>query len=305
VVNLAVDLNGQPPMQVFIRLSDRPVIVLTSIDSGFSQEITTYEDLDQASVLGSPFPSPGPPLPWPGSTPGSTRGTTPPFGISSRISAEAPSCLFWRRFPKGPVWEPARSPPPPSWGRCPTSVGWAGPGKTAVTEPNTRDLGLLYYTGITRVAKSILSEIVARRFLNENAKLSGVDEIKTHGLVAFEALQRCDLEETGRALARSWELNKVLDSGTSVPEIDAVVSRVRDLCWGLPSAVRQGPGGNPADPASPRGQSAQSPGAVRQDEPVHHRIPAVPVLTPFQSLKGWGRISPRVVVIFTPSGFAR
>ena len=34
VLNVAVDLNGQPPIQVFARLSDRPELVVRSIDLG-------------------------------------------------------------------------------------------------------------------------------------------------------------------------------------------------------------------------------------------------------------------------------
>ena len=55
VVNLAVDLNGQPPQQVFVRLSERPEIVIRSIDLGVEQRLTSYEELETFSQPGSGF----------------------------------------------------------------------------------------------------------------------------------------------------------------------------------------------------------------------------------------------------------
>ena len=46
VLNLAVDLNGQPPIQVFAKLSDRPELVMRSIDLGVEERVRTYEELD-------------------------------------------------------------------------------------------------------------------------------------------------------------------------------------------------------------------------------------------------------------------
>lgn len=55
VVNLAVDLNGQPPIQVFARISEDPAIVLRSIDLGIDERIETYEELTRYAMLGSGF----------------------------------------------------------------------------------------------------------------------------------------------------------------------------------------------------------------------------------------------------------
>src|SRR5437660_1348802 len=46
VVNLAVDLNGQPPIQVFVRPSKNPEIVLRSIDLGSQERVLSFEELD-------------------------------------------------------------------------------------------------------------------------------------------------------------------------------------------------------------------------------------------------------------------
>jgi galactokinase/mevalonate kinase-like predicted kinase len=55
VVNVAVDLNGQPPIQVFGRISDRPGIRLHSIDLGLEEQVQTYDELRQGGKLGSGF----------------------------------------------------------------------------------------------------------------------------------------------------------------------------------------------------------------------------------------------------------
>jgi galactokinase/mevalonate kinase-like predicted kinase len=55
VVNLAANLNGQPPIQVFARICEKPEIVLRSIDLGIDERITTYEELHRYGVLGSGF----------------------------------------------------------------------------------------------------------------------------------------------------------------------------------------------------------------------------------------------------------
>lgn len=57
VVNVAVDLNGQPPIQAFVRIRKDPVIVLHSIDLGVSETIETFENLCAPSALG-PFSIP-------------------------------------------------------------------------------------------------------------------------------------------------------------------------------------------------------------------------------------------------------
>ncbi len=58
VVNLAIDLNGQQPLQAYVRPSDRFVITLRSIDLGAAEVITTFDELRQFNRVGSPFSIP-------------------------------------------------------------------------------------------------------------------------------------------------------------------------------------------------------------------------------------------------------
>ncbi|MEX1118000.1 MAG: bifunctional fucokinase/fucose-1-phosphate guanylyltransferase [Terrimicrobiaceae bacterium] len=55
VVNLAVDVNGQPPIQVFLKTAASPVIVLKSIDLGVEERIGTYDELARYAAPGSGF----------------------------------------------------------------------------------------------------------------------------------------------------------------------------------------------------------------------------------------------------------
>lgn len=55
VVNIAVDLNGQPPIQAFARRCDDLSITVRSIDLGISEQIKTYEELGAYRNVASGF----------------------------------------------------------------------------------------------------------------------------------------------------------------------------------------------------------------------------------------------------------
>lgn len=58
VVNLAIELNGQPPLQVYVKPSTKWEITLRSIDLGAEEHIETYEQLRRYALVGSPFSIP-------------------------------------------------------------------------------------------------------------------------------------------------------------------------------------------------------------------------------------------------------
>jgi galactokinase/mevalonate kinase-like predicted kinase len=281
VVNLAVDLNGQPPLQVFVRLSSRPTIVLRSIDNGVGEEVTTYEELAAPAKHGSAFSIPRAALTLAGFHPrfsvaehktlkdqlqafgggieisllaaipqGSGLGTSSILAATV-LGALSDFCrLRWTReevchrtlvleqlLTTGGGWQDQFGGVLPGVKILETEPGWQD--KVGVrwlpdlvfTGSDTREHWLLYYTGITRSAKTILAEIVTGMFLNEGPRLAIVDDIKAHAVAAADALHRCDLAETGRVIGQSWRLNKALDPGTTSPEIEALVGRVSD--WSL------------------------------------------------------------------------
>jgi len=282
VLNLAVNLNGQPPLQVFIRLSDKPHIVLRSIDNGVSETITSYEELSSENSVGSAFSIPRAALCLAGFHPdfsGAAYNTLKEqledFGGGIEIS-------FLAAIPKGSglgtssilaatILGTLADFCDLAWDKqaiahrtlvleqmLTTGGGWQDqyggilPGiKLLETVPGTqKQMGirwlpdllltqspfkqnwLLYYTGITRVAKNILGEIVRGMFLNQGSRLRIIDSIKEHATETYDAIQQCDYEKTARMIKRSWELNKALDPGTTNAEINSIISKIEDMTLG-------------------------------------------------------------------------
>lgn len=58
VVNFAIELNGQPPLQVYVKPCKEPVVICRSIDLGAIERIETYEELGHYNKVGSPFSIP-------------------------------------------------------------------------------------------------------------------------------------------------------------------------------------------------------------------------------------------------------
>ena len=58
VVNLAIELNGQQPLQAYVKPAKEPHIILRSIDLGATEVVETYEELRQFNRVGSPFSIP-------------------------------------------------------------------------------------------------------------------------------------------------------------------------------------------------------------------------------------------------------
>ncbi|MGM9760803.1 MAG: bifunctional fucokinase/fucose-1-phosphate guanylyltransferase [Parabacteroides sp.] len=58
VVNVAVELNGQPPLQVYVKPTDSYRIILRSIDLGAMEVISDWDELRDYTKVGSPFSIP-------------------------------------------------------------------------------------------------------------------------------------------------------------------------------------------------------------------------------------------------------
>lgn len=70
VVNIAIELNGQPPLQVYVKPSKDYRIVLRSIDLGAMEVVGTYDELAHFTQVGSPFSIPKAALALAGFLPG-------------------------------------------------------------------------------------------------------------------------------------------------------------------------------------------------------------------------------------------
>ena len=106
------------------------------------------------------------------------------------------------------------------------------------TSPEYAACHLLYYTGITRTAKTILAEIVRRMFLNQHEQLLLLRDMKAHTLDMYETIMRNDFARMGTLIRKTWQQNQQLDSGTNPDSVKAITSLVDDLCLGykLPGA---------------------------------------------------------------------
>ncbi|KAG5481966.1 hypothetical protein LSCM1_05678 [Leishmania martiniquensis] len=58
VINVAVELNGQPPVQVYVRVRQDPTIVMRSIDSGEQANISSFDDIRTYAAIQNPFSIP-------------------------------------------------------------------------------------------------------------------------------------------------------------------------------------------------------------------------------------------------------
>jgi len=97
------------------------------------------------------------------------------------------------------------------------------------SRPETSSLILLYYTGITRVARKILTDIVLGMFLNSATHLGILSEMKYLARDTYKAIQNHDWEGLKSAIKNSWELNQRLDEGTNSVEISIIIDKIKDL----------------------------------------------------------------------------
>jgi galactokinase/mevalonate kinase-like predicted kinase len=91
---------------------------------------------------------------------------------------------------------------------------------------------LLYSTGITRLAKSILEQVVRRYRSREPVVLAIIDELKNGAIEVSDAIKARDLAGFGRGVRNYWELKKRIDSGATTPEVESIVANVDGECLG-------------------------------------------------------------------------
>ncbi len=121
-----------------------------------------------------------------------------------------------------------------------------GPGDQVVAEEielsavERRDLQrniLLFYTGVTRSADTILSEQTA----NIKATRPQLDLLRDLAGVAVDGLRCGDVDAVGTAMREGWEAKRKLASGVSNDQVDAAVTRALDA--GASGAKLTGAGG--------------------------------------------------------------
>ena len=288
VVNLAIELNGQQPIQTYVKPCREHHVVLKSIDLGASEIVETYEQLADFKRVGSPFSIPKAALALAGFLPQYSQEKYPDLksqlmafgcGIEITLLSAIPAgsglgtssvlaatvlgtindflSLGWDKneichktlvleqlLTTGGGWQDQfggvlqgvkllqtckgfEQQPIVHW--LPTDL---------YTQPEYQACHLLYYTGITRTAKTILAEIVQKMFLNDHDQVALLREMKAHSLQMYEAIQRNDFKEMGKLVGKTWLQNQAIDAGTNPLEIKKLTDLIDDLCLGykLPGA---------------------------------------------------------------------
>jgi galactokinase/mevalonate kinase-like predicted kinase len=91
---------------------------------------------------------------------------------------------------------------------------------------------LLYYTGITRLAKNILQQVVGRYLDRDREAMRVLRRLHAIASEVAESLARKDIAEFGRLIDEVWRLNKQLDPDSSTAQIEAMLARIRPWIHG-------------------------------------------------------------------------
>ena len=101
---------------------------------------------------------------------------------------------------------------------------------------------VLYNTGIQRMAKDLLKQVVSRYLARETATIQVLHSIKTLAVEMSYAMVEGDWKHLGELLNRHWQLNQVLDPNTANAPINAILDRARPYIHGAKLAGAGGGG---------------------------------------------------------------
>jgi len=91
---------------------------------------------------------------------------------------------------------------------------------------------LLYYTGMRRLAKNILHEVVGSYLDRDRGAMDALRRIHAFPPAMVEALAAKDLERFGRRLGEAWELKKRIDPDSTTPVIEAILRQAGPMLLG-------------------------------------------------------------------------
>jgi fucokinase len=101
---------------------------------------------------------------------------------------------------------------------------------------------VLYYTGMRRIARDLVQQVVGRYLARETKCVQILHSIKSLAVEMTYALQEGDWDHLGSLLDRHWRLNQVLDPKTTNAQISSVLEQVRPLIRGAKLAGAGGGG---------------------------------------------------------------
>ena len=260
VINLAVDLEGAPPIRVTAERLRKKVLILESHDLGQRAE---FESLPSEVSLSDPLALHKIAVQMLGLTPETTglRLTTEcrvpkgsGLGTSSILAATVlaalhrvrgshaalarlseQTLLLEQRLSTGGGWQ--------------DQVGGIAPGvKSTVTAPgmpqrlvveslkmseqSLRELErrlVVYYSGQQRLARDILRRVVGRWVSREPAAVELLDDLKVGAAGLRKDLLAGRWKSAARHVGRYWEIKKQLYPGSTTPAIDLLLLELRGM----------------------------------------------------------------------------
>jgi len=284
VINAAVNLNGQPPIHAYARVTENLEIRISSIDHGAQ---TTIRELDELLDYRRPTSQFGlakatlalcgfspDTADWPQGTAGledmlrlfgggielttlaaipsgSGLGTSSIMGavlmaVVHRMIGRAvtPRQLFHdvlqleQELTTGGGWQ--------------DQVGGAVAGVKMITtepgmvpDPRIHDVPpdlldprtnggttLLYYTGIRRLAKNILHNVVGNYLDRDRAALETLRRLHAFPPIMAEAMAGKNMETFGRLIDVAWKLNNEIDPDSTTEVIEEILGRIRPRIHG-------------------------------------------------------------------------
>ena len=111
--------------------------------------------------------------------------------------------------------------------------------------PELASCHLLYFTGITRMARQVLGQIVKEMFLRVPEQRAKLDTMRRRAsqmaacidesavLASDETKLQTLWQHYGSLIAQNWKDNQSLDSGCNPPAVQSIIDRVQHLCYGL------------------------------------------------------------------------
>jgi fucokinase len=102
-----------------------------------------------------------------------------------------------------------------------------------VLNPGTNGgLTLLYYTGLRRLAKNILADVVGNYLDRNRLSLETLRQIHEFPPIIAEAMSQKSIERFGRLIDAAWHLKKTLDPESTTPVIEGILERVGKHIYG-------------------------------------------------------------------------
>ena len=278
VLNAAVELNGQPPIQAFARVTREPMIRVRSIDVGTQLDLRDWDQLLDCGVAAGEFSLVQAALAISGFTPksgetlsaalsafgggleittlaaipkGSGLGTS---SIMGSVLLAVINRVLGRQLTQTELFHGVLR----LEQKLTTGGGWqdqiggsVGGLKFITTQPamvpnaviryvppdvldphSNGGQTLLYYTGITRLAKNILQQVVGRYLDRDREALRTLVGLQEIAPLVAEAISRKDIAAFGQLIDQVWELNKRLDPDSSNASIEAMLGQVRPWIHG-------------------------------------------------------------------------